>query len=134
MYERILVCLDASRTDEAVIEHIAKLAAVHASEVILLRVAHYHTRDHAAHEIEEAEEYVRKVAARLAAEGIRVETVVAHGEPAEEIVREARERKADLIAMSTHGHPRFYDLVFGSVAETVRHGVDIPVLLIRSPG
>jgi len=133
MYERILVALDASPADEAIIEHVGELAPIHRSQVILLRVAHSHTRDGMAHEVGESEGYLKRVAERLAAHGIPVEMVVAHGEPVEEIVSQACERRADLIAMSTHGHRKFYDLIFGSVAEEVRHEVAIPVLLIRAP-
>ena len=85
-----------------------------------------------AYEVEESEDYLRKVAERLAVREIEVETITAHGEPAEEIVRQAEERRVDLIAMATHGHRWFYDLVFGSVSEEVRHKVSVPVLLIRS--
>jgi nucleotide-binding universal stress UspA family protein len=131
MYERILVALDASPADEAIIEHVAELAHVHGAHVVLLRVAHSHTRDGLAHEVAESEEYVRRIAEKLTARGVPAEADVVQGEPVEEIIREARERGADLIAMSTHGHRKLYDLIFGSVAEEVRHEVSIPVLLVR---
>lgn len=131
MYEKILVTLDGSPADKGIIEHVGGLAKIHGSKVILLRVAHYHTRDTMAHEVEESEDYLREVEEKLRAAGIAVESVVAHGEPAEEIVRQAAERNADLIAMGTHGHRGVYDLVFGSVSDAVRHDVSIPVLLIR---
>jgi manganese transport protein len=83
------------------------------------------------HEIDESEDYVHKVAKRLSEKGIDVEAVVAPGEPAEEIIRQAKTRNVDLIAMSTHGHKGIYDLILGSVADAVRHDVSIPVLLIR---
>jgi nucleotide-binding universal stress UspA family protein len=131
MYEQILVTLDQSPVDEAVINHIAQLAKIHKSHVILLRVAHSHTRDQMAHDVEESEDYIRGVAERLAAEGIEVEPVVVVGEPSEEIIRQAAERNIDLIAMATHGHRGVYDWVLGSVADKVRHEVTIPVLLIK---
>ena len=134
MYDKILVALDASPTDEAIINHIGELAAIHKSHVILLRVAHYHTRDQGTHEVDESEEYMQSVVKRLTSKGIDVETLISVGEPADEIVRQAENLHVDLIAMSTHGHRGIYDLVLGSVAEEVRHEVSIPVLLIRSPG
>jgi len=85
-----------------------------------------------AHEVSEAEDYLSKVGERFAARGVEVEKVVAHGEPVREIIRQAKERKPDLVAMSTHGHKGLYDFVFGSVADEVRHELSIPVLLIRS--
>ncbi len=57
----------------------------------------------------------------------------ASGEPADTIISVAAEHKAELIAMSTHGHGLVYDTLFGSVAEQVRHHTPLPVLLIRRP-
>ncbi len=132
MYNKILVALDASPADGAIIEHISELAPIHHSRVILIRVAHAHTRDQMTHESEESEEYVSDVARQFAEQGIEAEQVVVYGEPAEEIMKFAIARNVDLIAMSTHGHRGIYDLVFGSVSDEVRHGVTIPVLLVRS--
>ena len=132
MYKRILMALDASPADEAVIEHIEELAAIHKSHVILLRVAHAHTRDGMTHEVEESEEYIENVAKRLAAGGIEVETVVAHGEPSEEIVREAEERNVDLIAMATHGRSGIGRWLLGSVTSKVLQVGRKPVMAVRS--
>lgn len=132
MYKRILVALDASPADEAIVDHIAQLAALHHSQVVLLRVAHSHTRDGMTHEVEESEDYLKRIAERLQSQGIEVEALMAQGEPAEEIIKQAESRSVDLIAMGTHGHKGLYDLVFGSVSDEVRHQVSIPVLLIKS--
>jgi len=131
MYHKILVALDVSPVDEAILSHITELAKVHHSEIILLRVAHYHTRDAKRHETEEAETYLAQVAERLQAQGLAVQTLVGHGEPAKVILEQAEALGCDLIAMSTHGHRMVYDLIFGSVAEVVRHRATIPVLLLR---
>jgi len=131
MYSRILVPLDVSPVDEAILAHVAELAKVHHSEIALLRVAHYHTRDAKRHETEEAEAYLAKAAERLQAQGLAVQTLVGHGEPAQVILEQAEALGCDLIAMSTHGHGFAYDLLFGSVADQVRHRSTLPVLLLR---
>ena len=51
------------------------------------------------------------------------------GDPATELIRLAEERNVDLIAMSTHGHRFFNDLLRGTTVSKVRHLVKIPVLL-----
>lgn len=132
VYEKILVTLDASPVDEAIVSHVERLAGVHQSTVYLMRVAHYHTRGERSHEVEQALEYLDQIRGRLEARGLRVETVLAHGEPSEQIIRQAEEIGCDLIAMSTHGHGLVGDLIFGSVARDVRHGTEIPVLFIRT--
>jgi nucleotide-binding universal stress UspA family protein len=53
------------------------------------------------------------------------------GDPAGEIIRFAQDQRCDLIAMGTHGHRFFGDLLLGTTVDKVRHAVDIPVLLIR---
>ena len=48
-----------------------------------------------------------------------------------EIVAAARESRADLIAMTTHGRSGLTRLVFGSMAEAVLRRAAIPVLMLR---
>lgn len=132
MYEKILVTLDASPVDEVIVSHVEQLAEIHQSTVYLMRVAHYHTRGERSHEVDQAREYLDQIRDRLEARGLRVETVLAHGEPAEQIIRHAEDLGCDLIAMSTHGHGLIGDLLFGSVSRDVRHGTGIPLLFIRA--
>ena len=136
MYSKILVPLDGSAVDNAILEHIGELAKIHGSKVILTRVVEgwsteYYGKEALPKGVEEAQAYLESVAERLRSKGIQVETVMEHGNPTEAIVKEAEERGCDLIAMSTHGHGFLMDLLYGSVSHEVRHTVDIPVLMIR---
>jgi universal stress protein A len=56
---------------------------------------------------------------------------VAVGRPAEGILRTAREEKADLIVMGTHGHSGVRHLLLGSVADAVTRQAPCPVFTIR---
>jgi nucleotide-binding universal stress UspA family protein len=76
--------------------------------------------------------YLEEVCGELRAKGFEVDYTLGRGEPAEEIIRLVRERHVDLIAMSTHGHGLAKDLIFGSVARSVRHSVHVPVLLLKA--
>lgn len=131
LYERILVPVEGTETDEPVLEHIAKLASLCGAEVTLLRVAHFHTRDERATEVEDAESDIGRAAEALRARGVTVKTLVVAGEPGEVIVTEAEQQRADLIAMATHGHGWAKRLVLGSTAEHVRHNSAVPLLLVR---
>ena len=66
--------------------------------------------------------------------GIRPRTEDCHirlGKPFQEITASAKELKADLIVISSHGHSGFKHLAVGSTAEkTVRHA-PCPVLVVR---
>lgn len=55
------------------------------------------------------------------------------GEPAEEILKVARDVNADMIVMGTHGSSGLTRLLVGSVAESVMRKAPCPVLTIRGP-
>ena len=139
MYRKILVALENSRTDEAILAHIEPLARLMGSELVLVHVADGWVARNLnqlnlaeSQEMREDREYLERVRARFVAGGIPAQAVLLAGEPADAIVRLARENGADLIAMSTHGHRFLGDLIYGSTASRVRHTVQIPVLLLRA--
>jgi universal stress protein A len=65
--------------------------------------------------------------------GLEVEDLLAHGEPAAEIVRAAEERRADLIVISSHGRAGLGRILFGSTAESVVRHARCPVLVVKPP-
>jgi nucleotide-binding universal stress UspA family protein len=60
-------------------------------------------------------------------DGIAVTRILLRGDPAQEIVKTARDRNADLIVMSTHGHGAFYRMLLGSDTAKVLHESHCPV-------
>jgi len=139
VYKKILVTLENSRTDEAILAHIEPLARMMSSHLVLVHVADgWVARNLAQLNLAESEEmredraYLERVRTRFVDAGLPAEAVLLTGEPADGIVRLARETGADLIAMSTHGHRFLGDLIYGSTASRVRHTVQIPVLLVRA--
>jgi nucleotide-binding universal stress UspA family protein len=140
VYKKILVTLENSRTDEAILGHIELLAKPLGSRLLLVHVADgWMARHRDRLNLAESEEmridraYLESVRARFESAGIPAETQLLWGEPADEIVKVAEATGVDLIAMSTHGHRFLADLVYGSTANKVRHTVDIPVLLLKAP-
>jgi nucleotide-binding universal stress UspA family protein len=133
IYERILVPIEGSETDAPVLEHVARLAGMCGAEVILLRVAHFHTRDQRSCEVEDAEGDLARAEESLRARGIAVRALLVSGEPQQAIVQQAAELHPDLIAMATHGHGWAKRMVLGSVADHVRHNTDVPLLLLKGP-
>jgi nucleotide-binding universal stress UspA family protein len=139
MYRTILVALENSRTDEAILAHIEPLARLHGSNLVFVHVADgWMARHREQLNLAESEEmrldraYLEQVRARFVAAGIAATAVLSAGEPADEIVKLAADHHADLIAMSTHGHRFLADFILGSTARKVRHAVAIPVLLLRA--
>ena len=76
--------------------------------------------------------YLDEKRTELAQEGFNVDAVLECGDPTSKILDTAQTLSCDLIAMSTHGHRWLGDFIFGSVAESVRHRTEIPVLLVRA--
>jgi nucleotide-binding universal stress UspA family protein len=139
MYRKILVALENSHTDEAILAHIDPLARMMGSELVLVHVADgWVARNLNELNLAESQEmrddraYLERVRSRFVDGGIPAQAVLLVGEPADAIVRLAQEAGADLIAMSTHGHRFLGDLIYGSTASRVRHTVQIPVLLLRA--
>jgi len=137
MYKTILLTLDCTPTDRAMIEHIKPLAKLGASRVVLLHVAdgwaaRTYGSDAVSPEIKEDTAYLEKVRAEFRSEGISAEADLAFGDPATEIVKWVKNKGCDLVAMSTHGHRFFADLFFGTTASRVQHNISVPVLLLRA--
>jgi nucleotide-binding universal stress UspA family protein len=76
-------------------------------------------------------EYLERLCEDLERDGFESDAVLANGDPASEIIAAAERERCDLIAMATHGHRLVGDIVYGSVANTVRHRATIPVLMVR---
>lgn len=139
MYSRILVTLENSPTDARIIDHVRQLARALKSTVILMHVADgWAARNATSLKLRESQElrddrqYLEECCARLEADGIAADALLASGDPSTEIVAAAERENVDLIAMATHGHRFLNDLVRGSVANEVRHHCKVPVLLVRA--
>lgn len=144
MYKRLLVPLDGSSLAEAALEHARDLAKRFDAEVILLRVlispyavvapdmvaAGYDAN------LEEfgaqAQQYLKRVAAKLEEDEVNVTTVVCEGPVAEAILEHAVALDVDLITMSTHGRGGLSRWVYGSIADRILQAASCPVLVIRS--
>jgi universal stress protein A len=137
MYKTILVTLDGTATDRGIIDHVKELARLMHSRVVLLHVADgWAARtfgpDAVSPEVTADQAYLTSVRVEFEASGTEAESVLAYGEPADEIVKWIRDKGCDLVAMSTHGHRFLADLFLGTTASRVQHQVKVPVLLLRA--
>ena len=146
MYSRIVVPLDGSKLAEEVLEHVRALAHCMGSEVVLMRVMAYPAYDYlltdpgmSASLREEMEQqacnYLEPLANAFQDEGIRAsaDAVVVTGPIADAIIEFAREKKADLITMSTHGRTGPSRWLLGSVAEGMVRKALVPTLIVPAP-
>jgi nucleotide-binding universal stress UspA family protein len=139
MYKRILVPLENGPADQTILRHVTDLAKLSGADVVLVHVADgWAARNMEQLNLKESEEmkedraYIERIAKELRAAGLEVDAVLAAGDPAQEIASAAEREGADLIALATHGHRLFEDVVRGSTATALRHNTRIPVLMVRS--
>src|SRR5277367_6578708 len=126
MYDTILVTLDGTPSDRAIIEHIKQLAKLANSRLVLLHVADgWAARtfgpDAVSPEISEDTAYLEQIRMDFQSAGIPADAFLAYGDPVTEIVRWVHEKHCDLVAMSTHGHRFLADLFLGTTASRVQH-------------
>ncbi len=86
MYDTILVTLDGTPTDRAIIEHVKQLAKLAQSRLVLLHVAdgwaaRTYGPDAISPEIAEDTTYLEKVRAEFESIGIPAQAELAYGEP-----------------------------------------------------
>ena len=146
MFKHILVTLDGSDLSERALSTAFQLAQKFESQVTLLRVINTDTAVataagagpsslrlldmREATEQQESTEYLQAIAAQWRGTGVPVAIQVAYGAPPEMIVQVSDQTNADLIVMSTHGRSGLNRFLYGSVAEAVLRGTQLPLLLI----
>jgi nucleotide-binding universal stress UspA family protein len=137
VYDTILVTLDGTLSDRAIIGHIQQLAKLAQSRLVLLHVAdgwaaRTYGPEAVSPEITADTAYLREVQAEFLSAGIHAEAELAYGDPAREIIKWVEQKGCDLVAMSTHGHRFLADLFLGTTASRVQHRISVPVLLLRA--
>lgn len=126
-FRKILIPTDGSPASEAVFPAILPLIRAYDPEALLF----YVFED--PHEPAQFPDRVRSTGATLRAAGADIRLLMRAGNPAQEILRMARNEKVDLIAMATQGRRGVLRMIGGSVAEEVLRQSDVPLLLTR-PG
>ncbi len=139
MYQHILVAVEHSKADEAILDHIVTLARLTKARLLLVHVADGFAARHfddlnlrESEEIRDDRAYLQRRTDELRSAGLEVASRLAMGDPATEIIKIADQEHVDLIAMSTHGHRFLSDLIHGTTVDKVRHTVRVPVLLLRA--
>lgn len=138
MYKKILVALENGEADKRLLPHISQLARQVGAELLLLHVADgWAARNFEQLKLAESAEmkadsdYLEGTAMQLRGSGLRVDTLLALGNPPNEIVKVAAKSGCDLIALASHGHKLIGDLIHGSTIDKVRHNTTVPLLVVN---
>jgi manganese transport protein len=63
--------------------------------------------------------------------GYHAQSRIGFGRPAKWIAQIVKEENIDFLVMGSHGHRAIKDLIFGTTVNSVRHRVNIPVLVVK---
>ena len=148
MISKILVPSDGSKTAQRAAGYAVDLAKQLKASIIVLSVIDQRSfiaqtisaSETARHTIEPIEDYLREAAEGYAGEikklcdksGVASKISIKMGHPVEEIVKEAKRSKANLIIMGSHGRSALSATVLGSVSYGVIHkDTRVPILIVR---
>lgn len=146
MYQKILVPLDGSSCAGTILPHVENLANCLESKVVFLQVivpvvipvspegfSYIDVEEKIQEQVtQDANTYLAKVQQDFQDKNITAEVLVEEGSVVNTILEVAERESADLIAMASHGRSGLSRVFYGSVAESLLHQVDRPLLLIRS--
>jgi nucleotide-binding universal stress UspA family protein len=137
IYSHILVPLENSSSDQAILTHIRPLAQLTKAKLTIIHVAdgfmaRNQKRLGESEEMRQDWAYLQKIEEQFRAEGYEVRAILACGDPADNIMEVVERDGVDLIAMSVHGHRFLQDLILGSVSSAIKHRARVPVLLVRA--
>jgi nucleotide-binding universal stress UspA family protein len=140
MFERILLATDGSNHAERALGYTRDLAlrddalviVVNAFEPVPRYVGEPMWSELVGSHVDMGREIANRAVAELEDAGVRVDTEVLQGPPAEAILRVAKTRQVDLIVMGTRGHGELTSLLLGSVSHRVLADSRVPVMVVRA--
>jgi len=137
-FHNILVGYDGSQEAEKAVEVGLAMASTLDSKIKVLAVAQPSEPPTAVElqaVVDDAREHydnaLRRIANSARENGIRIETAIAVGHPAEQIIRQAEQGHVDLIIVGRRGISTFAKIIIGSVSERVLRYAPCPVLVTR---
>ena len=145
---KILLAIDESDFSQAAIQAVSAQARPQGTEVRILHVLEPPSlllgREMGANDPEfeavwkalqdQAMALVEKTEAKLRAAGFSVSPALQEGDPKSKIIDVAKEWKADLIVLGSHGRKGLQRFLMGSVAESVVRHAECSVEIVRIPG
>ena len=147
MFKQILVPLDGSTRAEQALPVAVRLARASNSSIILMRVANFPmdygggytqapllTEQVIETELDNLDDYLRKVATSETLAGISIKTEAMFGQPLQDILSVVESRRVDIIVICSHGRTGLQRWALGSVAQALAHQSPVPLLVLREGG
>ena len=131
----IAIALDFSSGDEKLIAHAIAQGSKNV-QYVLIHIIESATAKYLGKDVDDDEtradkERLDSYAIQLQQMGYTVTCYVGYRSRVKEIIRLVQNSNADMLVMGAHRHSGLKDYLFGETIESVRHGVDIPVLIVN---
>jgi manganese transport protein len=135
VYKRIAVTIDFSSMDNVALSHAISQGG-RTAEYLLIHIvetAGARMMEGEIHDRETSQDTINleRYKEQLEEEGYKVKFALGYGDPKKSIPEIVNENKAELLVMGAHGHKALKDIIFGTTVDSVRHSVNIPVLIVR---
>ncbi len=132
-YQHIAMAIDFSGHDQQIIKSAlnqggksARYTFIHIVESAAARYLGLNTMDY---ETQLDHDSLVKYQSKLLELGYKVDIQIGFGSASSEIVKIISNLDIDLLVMGAHGHKGFKDLIFGTIVDSVRHKIKIPLLI-----
>ncbi|MES2266901.1 MAG: Nramp family divalent metal transporter [Bacteroidota bacterium] len=134
-YSNIAITIDFSRNDEDCIRHAlmqgGKKAHYTLIHVVETAGARYYGGQVMDNETQSDVDNLDKYVNTLTSLHYKAEAKIGYGGAATAIAEIINQSKIDFVVMGSHGHKVLKDLIFGTTVDSVRHKVNVPVLVVK---
>lgn len=135
VYNRVAICIDFTKIDGLTIRSALAQGGKQANYILIHVVetagAMVYGSDIADLESSEDALALENYRNQIRSKGYTVDIKIGYGNPRKTIPTMVKQFDADLLVMGAHGHTFIKDFIFGTTLNTVRHRIDIPVLIVK---
>lgn len=133
-YNKIAIALDFSDNDKKLISHAIGQGNA-GTEFILIHIVESASAilwgsQSGDYETQKDQNQLDDYVAQMKAKKLKAMGLLGYRRRAREIVRLVKECGADMLVVGAHGHTGIKDLIYGQTVNTVRHELQIPILMV----
>jgi manganese transport protein len=135
IYKHIAITIDFSKNDNDCLRHAIMQGGKRADYTLIHVVetagARYYGKQVMDSETQSDVDNLNKYVIAMENLGYKAHAQIGYGNPASAIAKIVNEDGVDFIVMGSHGHKALKDLIFGTTVNSVRHMVNVPVLVVK---
>ena len=133
-YKHIGIAIDFSGNEQKIIQNALSQGGKSASytliHVVESAAARYLKEDSADYETQLDTTGLENYKKSLEELGYKARLKIGFGDPASEITKVIAGDNIDFLVVGSHGHKRVKDMVYGTTVDSLRHNIEIPLLIV----